>query len=322
MKYGQVNGIDKKISRLVQGTVYFGDGTQNEAFKVYDAVFEAGVNAFDTAHGYGQGGCERVLGEWIKSRGIRDDVVILGKGAHPYEGRNRVTPADITSDIHDSLGRMGVDYIDLYVLHRDDPSQPVSGIIDCLYEHHQAGRVHAIGGSNWAYERIAEANAYAETNNKLPFAVASPQFSVAEMVKPAWDGCISLGGDAAAQQWYADNGIKIFAWSSIAGGFMTGKYRRDNLDTFSEYFDMVTVNAYCYEDNFKRLDRTEALAEQKGVSSVQLSLAYVLNHPLEIFPLVGNRSIEEFTENVAAMELEITPEEMAWLNLESDVQPF
>ena len=320
MKYHQIKGLDKAVSRLIQGTVYFTDEEADEAFALFDAAFEQGCNTFDTAHGYQAGACERVLGQWMQERNIRDEVVILDKGAHPYDGRNRVTPDDITGDIHDSLERLGVENIDLYVLHRDDETQPVAPIMDCLYEHHQAGRITAIGGSNWSHERLKEANDYAKQNNLLPFAVSSPQFSLAEMVKPTWDGCISIGHDVAAQSWYAEEDMALLTWSSLAGGFMTGRFTPDNLDSLGEddYFAQVTMEAYAYEDNFKRLARAQELSAEKGISVAQLSLAYVLNQPLNIFALIGSMTGEQFAENATALDIELTKNEMDWLNLKVD----
>lgn len=320
MKYGNVAGIDKRISRILQGTVYFSDEHPDEAFAVFDAAFEAGCNTFDTAHGYGKGACDRVLGQWIKARGIRDDIVILGKGAHPYDGQVRVTPEHITSDLTDSLQRMGVDSIDLYILHRDDESKPVGELVDVLNDHHKAGRIHAFGGSNWSHERVKAANEYAAANDLVPFMASSPQFSLAEMVKPAWDGCIGIGGEngKAARDWYQQEQLALFTWSSLAGGFMTGKFRRDNLDAMTDYFEGVTKHAYCYDDNFRRLDRAEELAKKKEVSIPELALAYVLNQPLNVFAITGGRRPEEHKMNAAAVDIDLSPAELAWLDLQTE----
>src|SRR5690606_21816246 len=118
--------------RIVQGTVMISPDDQDAANDLLDAVYEHGGRTIDTAHGYGGGKSERALGAWLASRGVRDEIVILGKGAHPYDGRKRVTPEDITSDLHESLERMGIDVIDLYVLHRDDPDLPVGPIVEIL----------------------------------------------------------------------------------------------------------------------------------------------------------------------------------------------
>ena len=318
MKYHQITGIDKPVSRLIQGTVYFTEANKDEAFALYDAVFEQGCNTFDTAHIYVGGECERVLGDWIRTRNIRDEVVILDKGAHPIDDRQRVTADDISSDIYESLERLGVEHIDLYILHRDDPSQPVAGIMDCLYEHHQAGRISAIGGSNWSHQRIKEANDYARKNDLLPFVASNPQFSLAEMVKPTWEDCISIGHDKDAQAWYQNNDMALFTWSSLAGGFMAGRFSRDNLDSFDDYFAGVNINAYAYEDNFRRLDRAKDLAQEKSISLPQLALAYVLNQALNIFALIGSMTPEQFTDNASALDIHLSDNELAWLNLEQD----
>src|SRR5688500_17769464 len=116
MKYGHIDGVENPISRLVQGTVMVSSERLDECFELLDGVFELGGNAFDTAHVYGSGDNERTVGQWVNSRGVRENVVILGKGAHPYGGRNRVTPADISQDIAESLERFGFEKIDLYLL--------------------------------------------------------------------------------------------------------------------------------------------------------------------------------------------------------------
>ncbi|MEM9955240.1 MAG: aldo/keto reductase [Chloroflexota bacterium] len=318
MKYNTIAGVDKPVSRLVQGTVYFSDQRPDEALNFFDGVFEHGCNTFDTAHGYFHGESEKALGLWIQERNNRDEIVILDKGAHPYDGRNRVTPADITSDIHESLERLGVDFIDIYILHRDDETVPVQPIMDCLYEHHQLGHIGVIGGSNWSHQRLQEANNYATKNNLLPFTTSSPQFSLAEMVKPAWDGCISVGHDEDAQAWYREQDMSLFTWSSLAGGFMTGKFTPDNLDTFEDYFEKVTVDAYAYEDNFTRLDRATYLAKEKDVSVPQLALAYVLNQPLNIFAIIGAMTEAQFAENALALEIDLSQQEIDWLNLKTN----
>jgi aryl-alcohol dehydrogenase-like predicted oxidoreductase len=318
MEYATIPGIDKPISRLVQGTVMISSDTVEQSFALLDAVLDLGCTTFDTAHVYGTGDVERTFGRWLHDRGVHDRVVIIGKGAHHSRDRRRVTPFDITADLHDSLARMGVESIDLYLLHRDDPAVPVGPIVEVLNEHHRAGLIHAFGGSNWTHQRVAEANAYAEAHGLTPFAASSPNFSLAEQVKEPWPGCISISGPAgrAAREWYAAANMPLFTWSSLAGGFFSGRFRRDNLDTFESYADRLCVETYCVEDNFRRLDRARELAAQKGLSVAQVALAYVLSQPLNIFALVGCQTRDEFRANTAAADVRLTPEELAWLDLQ------
>jgi aryl-alcohol dehydrogenase-like predicted oxidoreductase len=317
LKHGTVPGVHKPVARVVQGTVMLSSHQLDESFQLLDEVFEAGGTTFDSAHHYGNGDCERVLGKWLESRGVRDQVVILTKGAHHSQDRRRVTPYDITADLMDSLARLKTDYVDLYVLHRDDPSVRVGPIVEILNEHHRAGRIHAFGGSNWSVERLQAANAYAHEHHLVPFVVSSPNYSLAVQVEPPWDDCVSISGEsnAAVRKWYQDTQMPVFAWSSIANGFFAGKYDPRDRDAFAAPLDPSSVKAYFSDDNFERLDRATQLANQNGLTIPQIAMAYVLSQPLNLFALVGSRTGDEFGAHITALETKLTPEELAWLEL-------
>ncbi|MEP7199685.1 MAG: aldo/keto reductase [Chloroflexota bacterium] len=325
MRYGKIAGNDKPISRIVQGTsippvsMRHRDG----CFALFDAVFAAGVTAFDTAHQYGDGDAERLLGQWMQERGIREKIFILSKCAHHTQDRKRVTPYDITSDLMDSLARLRSDYIDLYLMHRDDPSVPVGPLVEEFNAHLAAGRIRAYGGSNWSVERIQAANEYAHAHGLVPFTVSSPNFSFAAQVRPPWQDCLTISGPQgqAARDWYAQAQMPLFTWSSFAGGFFSGRFRRDNLDSFSDELDKLSVSSYAREDNFERLDRAHQLAAAKGLTVPQIALAFVLNQPLNIFALVGSHSGAELEENAVACDVTLSAAEMEWLDLKSDVRP-
>lgn len=320
MQYGEVPGIDKPVSRLVQGSMMVNSERLEESFRLLDAVMEMGGNTFDTAHVYGGGDVERTMGRWVRERGIRDEVVIVGKGAHHNQDRQRVTPFDITADLHDSLARFQFDCIDLYLLHRDDPSQPVGPIVEILNEHKQAGLIHAFGGSNWRASRLREANEYAAKHGLEGFSASSPNFSLAVQVKPPWPGCVSIGGPQGEgeRKWYEESQMPLFTWSSLAGGFFSGRFRRDNLSEHEAYLDRLAVESYGVEENFQRLDRVRALAEEKGLTVPQIAMAYVMSAPMNVFALVGCRTPEEFEANLEASEERLSPAEMAWLELRTD----
>jgi len=322
MQYGNVPGVTKPLARLVQGTVMISTSKLDESFALLDGIFELGGTTFDTAHGYGNGDVERTIGRWMKARGNRDQVVILGKGAHHNQDRQRVTPYDITADLHDSLARMQLDYIDLYVLHRDDPSQPVGPIVETLNEHKAAGKIQAFGGSNWSTARLQEANEYAQAHGLTPFVVSSPNFSLAVQRKAPWPNCVSISGPEAAGEraWYAEHNTPLFTWSSLAGGFFSGRFNRDNLESFDTYLDKLCVDCYCTEANFQRLDRVRELADERGLTIPQVATAYVMSYPLNIFPLVGCNTAQEFKANLEASEMRLTPAEIAWLEARSDTR--
>lgn len=320
MEYGQIPGINKPISRLVQGTVMISMKKLEESMALLDGVYALGCTTFDTAHGYGNGDCERTLGHWYNERGLRDKVVVLGKGSHHNQDRQRVTPYDISADLMDSLARQQTDFIDLYVLHRDDTSQPVGPIIETLNEHQAAGRIHVFGASNWMSARIEEAHDYAAKHGLNSFTVSSPNFTLAVQQKEPWIRCVSIAGPAGEGEraYYAKTNMPLFTWSSLAGGFFTGRFDRDNLDSFDSYGDKLCVECYCTEENFQRLDRVKELGAEKGLSLPQIATAYVMNYPLNIFALVGCATPDEYKANMEAMTLKLSPEELAWLNLERD----
>ena len=315
MRYGTLPGLDKPVSRLVQGTVMVSSAEQERSFRLLDEVYALGCTTFDTAHVYGNGDNERTVGRWVRERGLREEVVIIAKGAHHNADRKRVTPFDITADLHDSLARFGFDHIDLYVLHRDDPAVAVGPIVEILNEHQKSGKVRAFGASNWSQARFAEANRYAAAHGLTPFTVSSPNFSLAEQVQEPWPGCVSIGGPSgrAARAWYQKENTPLLTWSSLAGGFFSGRFRRDNLGGFTSYLDKLCVSSYCYEENFVRLERAEALAQEKGVSLPQLALAYVTSQPLDIYALVGCNSGAEFEANLGALNLKLSEAECRWL---------
>lgn len=321
MLYGHVPGITKPVSRLVQGTATFNADDEAAVFLSLDTAMELGYNTFDTAENYGPAK-EIVFGKWLRTRGVRDRVVILAKGAHPYDGVQRVTPADIDKDMRGTMQRMQVDYLDLYVLHRDDPAVPVGPIVEALNAHQKAGRIGAFGGSNWTHTRIAAANAYARSHGLTPFAVSSPNFSLAEQYHEPWVNCVSISGSQgeAARQWYAADGIALFGWSSLAGGLFSGRFSRSNLGSFSkdDYWAQICIHSYCGESNFQRLDRVQALAQAKGLATAQIALAYVMDQPQNIFALVTCANREQYAANAAALAVRLTPREQAYLDLRAD----
>jgi aryl-alcohol dehydrogenase-like predicted oxidoreductase len=322
MRYGEIPGVNKPVARVIQGSTMMGtDLDEADSFALLDDVYALGCNTIDTAHVYGGGDSERIIGRWLEKRGVREKIVLITKGAAQSEDRHRITPFDIAADLHDSLARLKTDYIDLYLLHRDDVNVPVEPVIDTLNEHMQAGRIHAIGASNWSHERIEAANRYASAYGLEPFVASSPQFSLAEPLNEPWPLCISISGPAGrtAREWYTKTQMPLLIWSPLASGFFSGRFRRDNLHQFGEReWDGVVVRTYASEANFQRLDRASILAAEKELDAAQIALAFVMHNPMNIFVEVGPRRSENFRTNVEASEVRLTPQEMDWLDLKTD----
>ena len=314
MTYGKVSGVGKPVARVVHGTTMLTTDALEQGMDLLDGVFAAGGTTFDSAWNYGGGDCERVLGAWMERRGNREQVVILTKGCHPNQDRVRVTPADLTSDLLDSLARLRTGYVDIYLLHRDDPSLPVDAIVATMAEHHAAGRIHAYGGSNWSVPRIEEANAYAARHGLPAFAASSPNYSLAVQLRAPWDGCLSIGGPEAAgdRDWYRRTQLPLFSWSSLAGGFFSGRFGRDKPRPDSGR-EVLSADTYCSEGNFDRLETAQAIGRAHGVSTARVALAYIMQTGLDAYPIAASATPEEFADNAAALDLQLSAEEIGRL---------
>ena len=217
----RIEGIELPLTRLALGTFGFSPDTRERDYAVLDAWVEAGGTVIDTALVYEGGGAEEVLGQWFRDRpGVRERIVLVTKGAHPEGDRVRVTPADIASDLRDSMGRLGGP-VDLYLLHRDDPAADVGVLVDALDAHRRAGDIRAFGVSNWTLARIDEANAYARASGVAGICCNSPHLSLAVQNEPPWPGCMSAT-DAESRAWHTRTGMPLLAWSAQAGGYFAG----------------------------------------------------------------------------------------------------
>ena len=322
MRYGTVHGVRKPVARLVHGTTMLSAAAPQEGMDLLDGVFAAGGTAFDAAHVYGNGECERVLGEWMERRGNRERVVVITKGCHHNPDRNRMTPYDLTADLMDSLARLRTDYVDLYLLHRDDPAIPVDGIVAAMAEHRAAGRIHAYGGSNWSAPRIEEANACAARRGLPAFAASSPNYSLAVQVRAPWAGCRSIGGPAAAadRDWYRRTRLPVFAWSSLAGGFFSGRFARGAPQPDAER-DALAAATYRSDANFCRLEAAQAIGREHGVSAARVALAFIMQTGLDVYPIAAAATPAEFADNAAALDLRLAPGEIARLETAGLEQP-
>lgn len=249
-----------------------------------------------------------MLGRWLDRTGRRDEVVVLTKGAHQSGERRRVTPRDIADDLHESLQALGTNAIELYMLHRDDPAQPVGRIVEALNEHLHAGRIRAFGASNWTTARLAEANAYARDRGLEPFSCSSPALSLARQLEPPWAECVAAD-DPDSRAWYERTRLPLFAWSSQAGGFFTGVTGPD------------VVRVYGSEENVERYRRATQLGEPLGHTANAVALAWVLAQPFPTYAVIGPRTVEELHASVRALELELTPAQLSWLDLETEAAP-
>ena len=318
MIYKHIEGIELPVSRIVFGTANPPMIAGEDATELLDSVFEGGVNCFDTARRYGM--AERSLGDWIAKRGNRDKIVIVDKGAHPLPDSTvpRVTPAAIEADIARSLDLLQTDHVDVYMLHRDDTTQPVGPIMEVLNELRERGKIRLLGVSNWTTGRIEAANEYAYEHDLEPFTVSSPNYGLAEQVLDPWGGgCVSISGpdEAGTRRWYQDSGMELFAYATLAHGLFSGKIRSDQLSHVADYLDEFAIRGYCCRNNYERLRRTEQIAEKHHCTVAQAALAWVLAQPLQVFAEVSASTPQRFASNLKALELQMNETELRYMDL-------
>ncbi|QHT62763.1 aldo/keto reductase [Paenibacillus lycopersici] len=311
MKRIEVAGVAQGIAKLIQGSMMLRVEDMDYSGGLLDAYAAAGGNAIDTGHIYGASSAQ-AIGKWMEARGNRGDIVIIGKGAHPYE-QSRMTKTCIQSDLAESLERLATDYMDVYLLHRDDPNVHVGYILEGLNDQLASGRCRAIGASNWNVARIREANEYAAKHGMTGFSCSSPNLALARPNEARWAGCVTTTAEDEA--WHAQSRLPILSWSSQSGGFFTSRYSPDN----REDAEMVRVN---YSDeNWERKRRATALAEKYGVTANQIALAYVLNQPFPVAAIIGPQKPSELEDSVKALQVALSAEEREWLNLSSETAP-
>ena len=315
MRYLRFEPLGRDVSRLVLGTLFLSSDDLEAGCAVLDEWVALGGNAIDTsprygfADRYGFGDSERALGRWLAIRpDVRDRLTVVSKACHPNHHRSRLTPEDLTCDLRDTTARLGGP-VDLYLLHRDEPSAPVVALLEALDGHWRAGRIGAYGVSNWTPARIEEAGAHARDRGLQPFCCSSPQLSLARQNEPHWPGTVSAS-DPADRAWYARTRMPVLAWSAQARGFFAGRLA----DAASADPDLVRV--YLSDDNSERLRRAERLAAGQGVTANDVALAWVLHQPFPTYAVIGPRTVAELRASVRALEVELTDHEVRWLDLQ------
>lgn len=317
MTYVEIPFVEKKVSRILYGSAIqpFLDG--KEDMELLDAVYDMGVNAIDTARVYGK--AEQVLGRWIEERKLRDKVVILSKCAHPdIFGKKRVNEKEIREDFAQSSQYLRTDYIDIYLLHRDDPDVDAGEIIEIMNAMHEEGKIGAFGGSNWTHQRIAEANEYAARHHLIPFTVSSPNFGLAEQVHDPWGGgCVSISGpsNVRAREWYRESGMPVIAYASLAHGLFSGKVKSSEPKKAGKILDEFAMKGYVCPENFERLRRCEELAAKKNCTVSQIAMSWIFKQDLDTLAVVGTSKALRMQENIDAMHIKLSEEEAAYLDL-------
>lgn len=317
-KYGHIDGLSKDVSRLFFGTAIMPMAMGKNVEYLLDTAMANGINAFECARGYGF--AEKSLGQWIKNRNNRERVVILTKcGNVEGNGIVSVNRDVIEKELQESLEALQTNYIDIYLLHRDDPNTSVEEIMDTLNAAKRAGKIVTFGVSNWTQERIQEANAYAVAHQLEGFAISSPNYGLAEQIRDPWGGnCVTITGDAneATRDWYRENQMPVLAYSSLARGLLAGKIKSTQEEQASEILDQFCVKGYVCHDNFLRLARCEELALKKGKTVSQIAMGWLDTQGMNLYAAFSTTKVNRIKENLDALYVDLTDQESRYLNLQ------
>lgn len=315
MEYRNLGRTGLKVSELCMGTMQFG-WTADEAlsFEILSAAYDAGINFIDTADIYSRwvdgnpgGVSETIIGKWYKQAGIpREKLVIatkvrgrMGDGPND-EGLSRV---HIIQAVEDSLRRMGTDYIDLYQTHWYDENVPIDETLRALDSLVQSGKVRYIGCSNYPAWRLMEALWTSDKHDLARYDSIQPHYSLvhrAEFERELAAVCEKYG-------------VGVIPYSPLAGGFLTGKYRRDSETPDSARAGGIK-NRYFNEYGWGVLDAVEQVANARNASISQIALAWQLTNPVITSPIIGPRTMEQLEDNLGAAGVRLTSEEMDELN--------
>ena len=312
----RVRGLDKDISRIGLGTAWCTLENTDQCWPVFDAFVERGGTVFDTAPVYGES--EAALGGWLGKRGARDGIVIITKGAHGDGGG--VSPEDFEAVVDAELGAsfeaLQTDYIDLYLLHRENARVPVPKLVQKLSALVESERVRAYGISNAHYPRFEEACRYAQESGLVPPVAVSNNLALAASTEAFWLGAVSV--DAEGERWHERTQMPLFSWSSTAMGFFTGLFTPEGVRGAEGQKAGGAagriLEVYGTEENFERLRRAEEMGRRKGgFTAVEVALAWVLGRPFPVVPLVGPQTVEQLHSCVRATSLSLSEDEIRWL---------
>jgi len=313
MEYRLLGQTGLEVSVLCLGTMQFGwTADESISHRVLSAAFDAGVNFFDSADIYSRwangnpgGVAEQIVGRWMQQNGIaRDRVVIATKvrgnmgGGPEDEGLSR---KHILASVENSLRRLQTDYLDLYQAHWPDDKTPIEESLRAYDDLINQGKVRHIGASNYVAWELMQALWSSDRNGLHRYESLQPHYNLVH--REEFEREL-----AAVCKTYQ---IGVIPYSPLAGGFLTGKYRRNLIPNSAR---ATGAKRYFTESNWSVLDHLEKLAKSKGATVSQVALAWLLADPLITSPIIGANSPEQLMDNLGAINVHLTPEEKSALD--------
>jgi aryl-alcohol dehydrogenase (NADP+) len=280
---------------------------EERSFEVLDAYARGGGNFIDTADTYGRrgpdgaGGSERIIGRWVAERGNREELVIATKVGMRADlpGLSRGT---ISRAVDGSLQRLGIERIDLYYAHRDDPDTPLEETLGAFQELIDIGKIRYAGASNYSAARLSEALAIGERDGMASYVALQPHYNLMER----------QGYEGALRQVCERHGLACVPYFGLARGFLTGKYRPGGEDVSSPRAAGVR-QSYFNERGFAMLAALDEVAASHETTVAAVALAWLLAQPTVIAPIASATSREQLAELLPATQLQLSPDELAQL---------
>jgi 1-deoxyxylulose-5-phosphate synthase len=319
MEYIRLGNTGMTVSRLCLGTMTYGKPTERWPWALNEEqsrpfiqkALELGINFFDTADVYAEGASEEVIGRALRDFARRDDYVLATKVFNPMgPGVNDkgLSRKHIMSAIDASLKRLGTDYVDLYQIHRWDYHTPIEETMEALHEVVKAGKARYIGASSMYCWQFAKAQYTADLHGWTRFVSMQPHYNLLyrEEEREMIPFCM-------------DQKIAVIPWSPLARGLLSGKRSRERTETERARTDAFGQSLYGKDEDFEMVNRVNELAEQKGIPTAQLALAWILNKPGITAPIIGASKPGHMEDAVAALSVKLTREEIK--SLEELYQP-
>jgi 1-deoxyxylulose-5-phosphate synthase len=319
MQYTKLGGTGVTVSRLCLGCMTYGGGEipswspmtrgwqvgKDDAREHFALALESGINFFDTADVYSVGLSEEITGHWLREMAQREDIVVATKVEGPMgPGPNRrgLSRKHIVEACESSLRRLGMDYIDLYQIHRWDSTTSIEETLDALDSLVAAGKVRYLGASNLAAWQLCKALYVAREHGWRRFVSMQNHYNLVyrEEEREMLPLCI-------------DQELAILPWSPLARGFLAGSRNREGGDTVRSKTDTYAREMYFAEEEFAVADAVARIARERGVQPAQIACAWVLQAPGVTAPIIGATRTEQLRELIGAADLKLTPEEIAQL---------
>lgn len=297
---------------LALGTNVFGwTIDEPSSFAILDHFVEAGFNLIDTADVYSSwkpgnkgGESETIIGKWIRKSGKRDRIVLATKvGGSMNQGKVSLAKEYITKAVEDSLRRLQTDHIDLYQSHWDDLDIPVEEPLDTYAQLIKAGKVRAIGASNFSMERLQQAIDYSEQNRIPRYETLQPEYNLYNRA----------GFEKDLAPFCIEKGIGVINYFPLASGFLSGKYRSKEDASKSERGNGI-VNRYLNERGFRILNALDKAAEKYATDPATIAIAWTMAQPFITAPIASATSVQQLQSLIKATEISLDQETMQWLN--------